>query len=1312
MRSKRSWLTWAAAGLTLVLLPLGQGPAEAAGGDVVLVSSDSSGTEGNDYSGASSMGAEGRYVAFQSYATDLHPDATDGSYQIFRKDTVTDAVVLASCNVAGVEADSDCMNPSMTPDGRYVVFRSSASNLAGPGTNLQIFRKDLGTGVVVLVSCTAAGVEGDAESRRPTITNDGRYVVFASYATNLGGTGAYRQTFVKDMSTGTLKLVSSSGRGAEANSETGHPTISVENGLYVAFHSSASNLHAAAGGSNTQVFRKNIQTGAIWLVSRSDGGAEADDKSKYAAISGDGRYVTFGSWATNLDAAATGAAYQIFRKDLNTGALTFVSCDASGVEGNADAEEWGRNHVSDDGRFVAFLSEATNLDTAATSGNDQAFRKDLVTGVILLVSCNVSGVTEANSEAWRLDMTPDGRYVSFRSQATNLDGAASGADEQVFRKELATYSGASTNIMLVSSDSSGTEGDGDSRASHITSDGRYVAIQSGATNLVAAASSGDYQIFRKDVVTGAVRLASCTAGGVQADADCNHPEITPSGRYVAFHSSATNLPGTGTDTQVYRKDLATGAIRIVSCNAAGVEGDSYSQRPKISDDGRYVVFESEAVSLGADGVNKQILLKDLNTGTVSLVSSSAAGVTSDSTTGHPSMTPDGLYVVFHSYASNLVTMASGTDAQVYRKNTQTGAILLVSSPVSGVTEANAKSKYSAVSADGRYVTFNSEATNLDGAATAGDFQVFRKDLDTGAITLVSSNASGLVGDDYAAEKSPSCISDDGRFVTFVSTASNFVPVATGTDEQVFRKDLLTGEIVLASCDVSGSAANDWAWRSTMTPDGRYVTFYSQASNLDPAATGGSEQVFRKEMPTYTGNSGDLTLVSCDVAGVAGNAWSYAPRVVVDGNYVVFHSSSINLDAAATNGSYQVFLKNLATGEITLVSCTAAGVEGDSDSTTASMTKDHRYVVFASDATNLDPAATSGTRQIFRKDLVTGAIALASCDSTGVEGDDESRRPRISDNGRYVAFESWATNLGGTGTYKQVFLKDLSTGTITLVSSNAAGVEDNYGGGHPAMTPDGLYIAFQSKGTNILPGASNGSTQIFRKNLNTGEVVLVSGNASGFQGNNDSKYATISSNGRYIGFSSYATNLAAGAASGNLQAFMKDLTTGTVTLASCDASGLEADDDMRDPHPCPVSDDGRFVAFCTDATNLHPAATGTNRQIFRKDLLTGEVLLVSIDDTGSQADASTWRPGISRNARYMVFYSNASNLNPAATGANGQVFLKEFSTYTGSGGGGGYVPAASDDSGCAPGNSLPGVGLIMALVFGAAMLRMRRRRVAC
>ncbi len=354
-------------GLPLAFLTLGQGPAEAAGGDVVLVSRSRSGTEGNFSSHASRMGSGGRYVAFQSQATNLGDGATNGSKQIHRKDTVTGDVVLASCNVAGQQAESDCGHPFMTPDGRYVVFQSSASWAGVPRDDQQIYRKDLSTGALILVSCDASGAEGDDYSQRPKISADGRYVVFGSEAVNLGADGSYKQILMKDLDTGAITLVSCSASGVAGDSNSGHPWITPD-GLYVGFQSPSTNLHPAADGTNTQVFRKNVQTGAISLVSSTAAGVAADAKGRFAAVTSDGRYVTFQSQATNLDPAATGVSVQAFRKDLDTGAVTLVSCDASGVEGNAGVDSLNRCPVSDDGRYVAFLSRATNLDPTGRTG--------------------------------------------------------------------------------------------------------------------------------------------------------------------------------------------------------------------------------------------------------------------------------------------------------------------------------------------------------------------------------------------------------------------------------------------------------------------------------------------------------------------------------------------------------------------------------------------------------------------------------------------------------------------------------------------------------------------------------------------------------------------------------------------------------------------------------------------------------------------------------------------------------------------------------------------------------------------------------
>jgi len=268
----------------------------------------------------------------------------------------------------------------------------------------------------------------------------------------------------------------------------------------------------------------------------------------------------------------------------------------------------------------------------------------------------------------------------------------------------------------------------------------------------------------------------------------------------------------------------------------------------------------------------------------------------------------------------------------------------------------------------------------------------------------------------------------------------------------------------------------------------------------------------------------------------------------------------------------------------------------------------------------------------------------------VEGNGLSRRPEISSDARYVTFESEATNLGGTGAFRQIFRKDLQTGAIMLVSANAAGAEANKECGHPSMTPDGRYVSFHTGASNLLPAATGATTQVFRKDLSNGGIVLVSCNSSGEESNAKSRYSTITPNGRYVSFLSWASNLAPAAGGLYEQVFQKDLQTGEVKLVSSSREGWEGNGVVNSYGPSPMSPDGRYVAFGSYATNLVPAASGGLGPIFRKDLISGEVVLVSCNTSGFEANGPSWRPAMTANGRYVTFYSPPTNLVADATGA--------------------------------------------------------------
>jgi Tol biopolymer transport system component len=431
-RSRTRWVALLAAAVACGLTLLLAGAALAAPGTIVVCSTSTAGVPGADNSLNASISANGRFVAFQSNATNLVAPATTGT-QVFRKDLVTGNTVLVSATAAGVQGSGNSTFPTLNANGRYVAFISTPTNLLGAATtHTQVFRKDLETGAIVLVSATAAGAEGNNDvNSAPSIDAEGEMVALTSTATNLlGALTTHAQAFRKNLSTGAIVLVSATAAGVQGNDNSGFVSISGE-GRYVALATSATNLIPVLTA-NMQIFRKDLDTGAIVLVSASTAGVMGNNGSMMPSISTDGRYVGITSTSTNLVTPAT-TNQQIFIKDVASGKMDLVSANAAGVVADNNC---AFPSVSADGDYVAFSSIATNLVTPATTVV-QVFRKQMSTGVVNLVSANVAG-GEGDAQATNFvdrAMTPEGRYVVFNSAATNLVTPAT-TNSQVFRKEL------------------------------------------------------------------------------------------------------------------------------------------------------------------------------------------------------------------------------------------------------------------------------------------------------------------------------------------------------------------------------------------------------------------------------------------------------------------------------------------------------------------------------------------------------------------------------------------------------------------------------------------------------------------------------------------------------------------------------------------------------------------------------------------------------------------------------------------------------------------------------------------------------------
>ena len=401
---------------------------------------------------------------------------------------------------------------------------------------------------------------------------------------------------------------------------------------------------------------------------------------------------------------------------------------------------------------------------------------------------------------------------------------------------------------------------------------------------------------------------------------------------------------------------------------------------------------------------------------------------------------------------------------------------------------NGNSNYSSISADGRYVAFLSAATNLVVADTNGESDVFVHDRNTGLTTRVSLDSGGTEGNSNSYHPT---ISADGRYIAFDSNATNLVASDTNGAWDVFVHDRNTGQTTRISLDSGGTEGNGNSGYSSISADGRYVAFLSAATNLVVADTNGESDVF-----VHDRNTGLTTRVSLDSGGTEGNSNSYHPTISADGRYIAFDSYATNLVAGDTNGEWDVFVHDRNTGQTNRVSLDSNSLEGNWFSGFPSISADGRYIAFESDASNLVADDANGTRDIFVHDRNTGKTTRVSLDSDGTEGNGLSGYSSISADGRYVAFDSEASNLvvDDTNGTQDVFVHDRNTGKATRVSLDSDRTEGNGISNDPSISADGRYVAFESAATNLVVADTNGEPDVFVHD--TGKKALSNDSSTG------------------------------------------------------------------------------------------------------------------------------------------------------------------------------------------------------------------------
>ena len=327
----------------------------------------------------------------------------------------------------------------------------------------------------------------------------------------------------------------------------------------------------------------------------------------------------------------------------------------------------------------------------------------------------------------------------------------------------------------------------------------------------------------------------------------------------------------------------------------------------------------------------------------------------------------------------------------------------------------------------------------------------------------------------------------------------------------------------------------------------------------------------------------------------------------------------------------------------LASVASDGTKKSGESMYVSMSPDGRYVAFASTSNNLDPLDPQNTLDVYWRDLEAGTTTVVSKSSGGVLGDASSTHPAISRDGKFVAYASNATNLvaGDTNGNRDVFLFEVATGTTTRVSIDGAGNEGDGISEDPAISADGTKIAFTSAATNLVAGDVNARNDVFVRDTSTGTTVRVSVDSSGLEANSNSSVPAISADGNLVVFLSVANNLVPADTNHRRDVFVHDCTTGMTTRVNLGAGGVEADSESFQPN---ISGDGRVVAFRSIAANLVPGDVNQKFDAFAVDVATGALERVSVASDGSEGDRDTMeRPALSYDGRFVVFTSASTNL---------------------------------------------------------------------
>ncbi|HEY3569612.1 MAG TPA: hypothetical protein VGP73_16895 [Thermoanaerobaculia bacterium] len=897
---------------------------------------------------------------------------------------------------------------------------------------------------------------------------------------------------------GQVELVSRAAPDQVSDTATGaessllFPVLLSADGRYLVFGSSADNLVAGQDDprKSFDFFLRDRVAGTTVLVSRSQASpVTAAGGVVAAALSADGRYVAWSSSATNVaPGQSADSLVNVFLFDRTKGTNRLL--------GPGD----GPKAFSQDGRYLFYLDQTT------------AYLYDLSAGAATRIA------------------PPDPAYLTATAQSLSADG------------RYATFTGTVSgqiHVRVYDRVTRALEDVGDGSGAVLSADGRFVAFLSGSPTRVPGQvdtnTGSDAFLYDRTAKTTTLvsrsRLSALRAG--DRPLPTQTLALSADGHYLAFVTRSTDVvPNQGpTDANFVLFDRVANTLKL----AEPVLGFLYTDHPDsplFSRDGRSLLFVSNAPHIipgQASPGPRNVFLYDIPSGAVRLLSPSTGG--------------------------------SGTGG-------------------------NGDSFDAALSADGRVAAFFSIATDLVAGLRDNNEteDLFAYSAGTGALEAITVRADPSATP--ARGSAPSAVSADGRWIAYVSDASHLVSGQVDHQNRVLdsRSDVFlydgvtrTSQLVSRRNGTAATAGDDSSWNPLMTPDGRYVAFASRADDLT------ADPVFGQNVFLFDRLAGSSVLVSRSAAKPGGaSGTSFPGGLSADGRYFAFTSTATDLvpgQVAPANGSStNVYLYDRVAGTVTLVSHAAASPQQTSGSAQSpDLSADGRYLLFYSFGTDLVPGETGPGGNLFLWDRATGVSSLVtharSAATAGGGGSVSSFS--LSADGRYVAYVSTQPDLTADpgGDLGNLYLYDRTTGTNTLlvpffVPSNIR---------QAVISADGRTVAFVSDGGNLVPGQSGppGAQQVFLYDLATRTITLASRDGSspttGRAG--ISSLPALSTDGRYVAYLSGKVPL---------DIFRFDRMTGATVLLDPSLRTSQAAGGAGEPL---ISADGQTVAFTSTSPDL-------------------------------------------------------------------------------------------------------------------------------